>query len=80
MEAGKDGLRISHIAHNICNMEPKLFSTPHTYEEAWKEIYWFLRAESKKADSPYRYVEGKRGHFFFDGTKVAEDSQMSIEF
>lgn len=79
-EAGTEGLRISHIVRNICNMEPLLFGEQHPYDEAWKEIYWFLRAESKKGDSPYRYVTGKRGHFFFDHTRVAEDSQMNIEF
>lgn len=80
MEAGTEGLRISHIVRHICNMEPLLFGTQHPYEEAWKEIYWFLRAESKKADSPYRYVAGKRGHFRFDQRNVAADSQMTIEF
>ncbi|MBQ6965167.1 MAG: hypothetical protein IJP82_05690 [Bacteroidaceae bacterium] len=80
MEAGREGLRINHIVRNICNMEPQLFGEQHPYEEAWKEIYWFLRAESKKVDSPYGYVTGKRGHFFLDHTKMAEDSQMSIEF
>ena len=80
MEAGKEGLRISHIVRNICNMEPQLFGEQHPYDEAWKEIYQFLRGESKKADSPYCYVVGKRGHFFFDCTKVAEDSQMTLEF
>ncbi|MBR0046812.1 MAG: hypothetical protein IJP75_08035 [Bacteroidaceae bacterium] len=80
MEAGEEGLRINNIVLGICNMEPKLFNTPHTYEEAWKEVYQFLRAESKKVESPYRYVEGKRGHFFFDGNNVAEETQMTIEF
>jgi len=86
LEAGRDGLRISHIVRNICNMEPQLFGEGHPYEEAWKEIYGFLRGESKKADSPYRYVTDKktgavkRGHFFFDSTKVEEDTQMTIEF
>jgi hypothetical protein len=80
IEAGTDGLRISNIVRNICNMEPQLFGEGHSYEEAWKEIYGFLRGESKKADSPYRYVKGKRGCFFFDHTKVTEDSQMKIEF
>ena len=86
MEAGADGLRINHIVRNICNMESQLFSEGHSYEQAWKEIYGFLRAENKKADSPYRYARDKktgavkRGHFFFDRTKVAEDGQMKIEF
>ena len=79
-EAGTEGLRIGHIVRNICNMEPQLFGEGHPYDEAWKEIYQFLRGESKKADSPYRYVTGKRGHFYFDRTKVTEDSQMTIEF
>ena len=61
-EAGKDGLRINHIVRNICNMEPQLFGEGHTYEEAWKEIYRFLRAENKKSDSPYKYVSGKRNN------------------
>ena len=80
MEAGKGGLRISHIVRNICNMEPQLFGEGHSYEEAWKDIYGFLRAESKKADSLYHYVKGKRGHFFLDRTKLAEDAQMKINF
>jgi len=80
MEAGKGGLRINHIVRNICNMEPQLFGNGHSYEEAWKEIYWFLRGEDKKVDSPYHYVPNKRGHFFFDHTKVPEDSQMKIDF
>lgn len=80
IEAGKEGLRISHIVRNICNMEPQLFNEGHSYEEAWKEIYWFLRAESKKADSPYRYVTGKRGHFCFDKSNAEGHSQMTIEF
>jgi len=85
-EAGKDGLRINHIVRNICNMEPQLFGEGHTYEETWKEIYRFLRAENKKSDSPYSYVINKktgavkRGCFFFDGRKVAADAQMTIEF
>ena len=80
MEAGKGGLRVNHIVRNICNMEPQLFGDGHSYEEAWKEIYWFLRGEDKKADSPYHYVPDKRGYFFFDHTKVTEDSQMKIDF
>lgn len=80
MEAGKEGLRINHIVRNICNMEPQLFGEEHPYEDTWKEIYWFLRGEDKKTDSPYHYVPNKRGHFFFDHTKVAEDSQMKIDF
>ena len=80
MEAGKEGLRISHIVRNICNMEPQLFGEGHSYEEAWKDIYGFLRGESKKPDSPYRYVQGKRGHFFLDRSCLTEDSQMRIEF
>ena len=80
IEAGTDGLRISNIVRNICNMEPQLFGEGHSYKEAWKEIYGFLRGESKKVDSPYHYVKGKRGCFFFDRTKVTEDSQMKINF
>lgn len=80
MEAGTDGLRINHIVRNICNMEPQLFSEGHSYEEAWKEIYQFLRKEDKRGESPYHYVKDRRGHFFFDRTKVAEDGQMRIEF
>ena len=80
MEAGTEGLRINHIVGNICNMEPLLFGTQHPYEKAWKEIYGFLRAESKKADSPYRYVEGKRGHFCLDPKNVAEAKQMFLTF
>lgn len=80
IEAGTDGLRVNNIVRNICNMEPQLFGEGHPYEEAWKEIYGFLRGESKKADSPYHYVKDKRGYFFFDRTKVTEDSQMKIEF
>jgi hypothetical protein len=79
-EAGKDGLRINHIVHNICNMEPQLFGEEHAYEEAWKEIYQFLRKEDKREDSPYHYVKNKRGYFFFDKNKLAKDSQMTIEF
>lgn len=79
-EAGKDGLRINHIVRNICNMEPQLFGEGHTYEEAWKEIYQFLRKEDKREDSPYHYVKNKRGYFFLDRSKLAKDSQMSIEF
>ena len=79
-EAGKDGLRINHIVHNICNMEPQLFGEGHAYEEAWKEIYQFLRKEDKREDSPYHYVKNKRGYFFFDKNKLAKDSQMTIEF
>ena len=79
-EAGKDGLRINHIVRNICNMEPQLFGEGHTYEEAWKEIYHFLRAENKKSDSPYKYVSGKRGHFFLDKKCLTEESQMTLEF
>ena len=80
MEAGKGGLRISHIVRNICNMEPQLFGEGHSYEEAWKEIYAYLRAEDKKADSPYHYVKNKRGYFFLDPTKQAKDAQMKINF
>lgn len=80
MEAGKEGLQLSHIVRHICNMEPQLFGEGHSYEEARKEIYQFLRREDKKEDSPYHYVKNKRGHFFIDSTKVAEDGQMKIEF
>lgn len=79
-EAGKDGLRIHHIVRNICNMEPQLFGEGHTYEEAWKEIYQFLRREDKREDSPYHYVKNKRGYFAFNSDKLAKDSQMTIEF
>ena len=78
--AGKAGLRIHPIVRNICTMEPQLFGEQHPYDGAWKEIYKFLRRESRKDDSPYKYVSGKRGHFFFDHTKVAEDSQMTLDF
>lgn len=86
LEAGDEGLRINNIVRNICNMEPQLFNTPHPYDEAWKEVYQFLRAENKKPDSPYRYVTdretgvAKRGYFCIDRSKVAEDVQMSINF
>ena len=86
IEAGDEGLRINNIVRNICNMEQHLFSTPHPYDEAWKEVYQFLRTESKKPDSPYRYVtdretgNAKRGYFFFDRSKVEENGQMSIDF
>ena len=86
LEAGDDGLRINNIVRNICNMEQHLFSTPRPYDEAWKEVYQFLRTESKKPDSPYRYVtdketgNAKRGYFFIDRSKVEGDGQMSIEF
>lgn len=79
-EAGTEGLRISHIVRNICNMEPLLFGNEHPYEDAWKEIYYFLRAENKKADSPYRYVKGKRGYFYLDCSKMTEEVQMTINF
>ena len=79
-EAGRDGLRISHIVRNICNMEPQLFGEQHPYEAAWKEIYGFLRAESKKTESPYKYVSGKRGYFCLDKKSLVEDSQMTLEF
>ena len=86
LEAGDEGLRINNIVRNICNMEQHLFCTPHTYDEAWKEVYQFLRTESKKPDSTYRYVtdketgSAKRGYFFIDRSKVEENVQMSIEF
>ncbi len=80
LEAGKGGLRINNIVFNVCNMEPKLFNTPHTYEETWSAIYQFLRRESQKTDSPYGYVEGKRGFFCLDATKLSEDAQMNLQF
>lgn len=80
LEAGEEGLSISHLARNICNMEPQLFGEQHPYEDTWKEIYWFLRTESKKPDSPYRYVTNKRGHFFLDKDYLTEDAQMAIDF
>lgn len=86
LEAGDDGLRINNIVRNICNMEQHLFSTPRPYDEAWKEVYQFLRTESKKFDSPYRYAtdretgNAKRGYFSIDRSKVEENGQMSIEF
>ena len=86
LEAGDEGLRINNIVRNICNMEQHLFSTPRPYDEAWKEVYQFLRTESRKPDSPYRYVtdketgNAKRGYFFIDRCRVEEDVQMSIDF
>lgn len=80
MEAGAEGLRISHIVRNVCNMEPQLFGEQHPYEQAWQEIYQFLRRESQKTDSPYRYVAGKRGHFCIDKRHLAADAQMTIPF
>lgn len=86
LEAGDDGLRINDIVRNVCNMEPHLFGTPHPYDEAWKEIYQFLRSENKKPNSPYRYVtdretgKTKRGCFFIDRSKIWRDMQMSIDF
>ena len=85
-EAGTNGLRISDIVRNICNMEPQLFGERHPYAETWKEIYWFLRRESKKPLSPYQYAldkktgKVKRGHVTFNQGKVADEPQMKIEF
>jgi len=86
LEVGREGLRINKIVRNICNMEPSLFGTVHPYEEAWKEIYQFLRSESAKPYSPYQYVidketgEAKRGCFCIDKKKIVEDPQMKLNF
>lgn len=86
LEAGTEGLRINMIVRNICNMEPSLFGTQHPYEEAWKEIYQFLRVESSKSDSPFQYAKDpdtgvvKRGCFFFDKRKVVESLQLKLDF
>lgn len=86
LEAGDEGLRINNIVRNICNMEPSLFGVQHPYEEAWKEIYQFLRTETAKPQSPFKYAidketgKTKRGYFFFDKRKVFENLQMKFDF
>lgn len=86
LEAGEEGLRINVIVRNICNMEPSLFGVQHPYEEAWKEIYKFLRIESAKSQSPFKYVTDKetgkvkRGYFFFDKKKVFDSLQLKLDF
>lgn len=86
IEAGAEGLRINNIVRNICNMEPQLFGEQHPYEKAWKEIYCFLRRECKNPHSPYGYVtdkttsKQKRGYFTINLSKMADGSQMKIEF
>ena len=40
LEAGTDGLRISHIVRNICNMEPQLFGEGHLYFDFVRNNYW----------------------------------------
>ncbi|MBQ0046211.1 MAG: hypothetical protein KBT33_01710 [Prevotellaceae bacterium] len=78
LEAGKEGLRINNIVRNVCNMEPSLFGVLHPYDEAYGEIYRFLRAEVRKARSPYQYAVDKNtgkqkwGVFCFDKTKMPQ--------
>ncbi len=86
LEAGTEGLRINRIVRNICNMEPSLFGVQHPYEEAWQDIYQFLRREASKEESPYDYViekstgKLKRGCFSFNKAKIVDDLQMKIDF
>ena len=49
-EAGTNGLRISDIVRNICNMEPQLFGERHPYAETWKDIFGYC------VKSPYRPI------------------------
>lgn len=86
LEAGRKGLRVSDITRNICNMEPAIFGTPHPYDEAWWDIYQFLRTESLKKSSPYQYVvdkkTGKRqwGRFWYDKRKDNQPVQTTLQF
>ena len=86
IEAGGKGLRVCDITRNVCNMEPSLFGTAHPYEETWWEIYQFLRTESDKPQSPYKYVtdmktgKKKRGLFFYDKKKEPQALQTTITF
>lgn len=85
-EAGKRGLRVCDITRHVCNMESTLFEANHPYEETWWEIYQFLRAESNKAGSPYKYVvdkktgKKKRGWFYYDKRKDLHSLQTKISF
>lgn len=86
MEAGKKGLRVCDITRNVCNMEPSLFGSAHSYEETWWEIYQFLRSEDAKPQSPYKYVvdkksgKKKRGWFYYDKNKEPQAQQTTISF
>lgn len=86
LEAGEGGLRVHNIVRNICNMEPTLFGTEHTYEKTWKEVSYFLRTQSTKPGSPYlQYVDKatgnvKRGYYTIDKKKIASEPQQKLDF
>ena len=86
-EAGSNGLRIGVIVRNVCNMEPSLFGVQHPYEQAYGEIYRFLRTQCKKPDSIYSYGdrvndkgEAKHGFFFIDKHKLDSELKTKPDF
>ncbi len=58
-----EGLKVSTIAIHIYNQQGSLFTDEGLYEKIYECVRQFLWQQSKKKNSPFVSVEGKRGYY-----------------
>lgn len=58
-----EGLKVSTIAIHIYNQQGNLFTDEGLYQKIYESIRQFLWQQSKKRNSPFVTVDGKRGYY-----------------
>ncbi len=76
LASGREGLPVRAIAKQVYNRHAGLFNTGLTYERVYRNVHFFLRAQSCKPSSPFMGTIG-RGRY---ALKPDACRQMRIDF
>ena len=58
-----EGLKVSTIAIHIYNSQGNLFTDEGLYQKIYESVRQFLWQQSRKRNSPFAAVDGKRGYY-----------------
>lgn len=73
---GSKGLPVGVIAKQVYNRHAGLFNSELTYEKVYRNIRFFLWAQSRRPSSPFTFGEG-RGRY---ALKPSACEQMELQF